>query len=495
MFNMNSRGLYSAICIFIVLGASVTGGSYKPLLTHVPESANVLVLIDVPALQNSNLGAMHNVKKKREMAYLDQPILVPPSARNVVVAGDMDTSRLDLLWGISIISLFDPVNMEKLVQREDGLLDSLAGKKTILSPLNAYFIELERRMIASVYPARRQFACRWIQSRENATVLSPYLQKAVEYAKEKGNDIVMALDLKEVPSPFTIARRLESSKVLAGTDFDAKKLTKLLASIEGITLVVGVDKKASGKIVVHFGENTWSMKEYAKDLLLEILSETGATVDDFNDWQVNVVAKVVTLEGDLTIESLRRILSLIEIPTPTSHPEPDPDDSTTADPGENAPQTVAEKSQEYFETVKRYVEDLRMQAGGQSGQRIAVWMEKYAVKIENLPILNIDEDLQNYGADVAYLLRGSGDELRGMSRSSQARQAQYHKGTSATRYGRYGGVYGSRSNRDYRSGERKRVALEEKEKGFSSAIDVFRKIDAETSQIRRLLTQRYQVEF
>jgi hypothetical protein len=322
--------------------------------------------------------------------------------------------------------------------------------------------------------------------------MSAYLQKAAEYTNEKGNDIVMALDLKDVPSPFHMANTIKSSKVLAGTDFEAKTLTKLLSSIEGITLIIKADKKLSGKITVHFGENTSSIKEYAKDLLLEFLSETGAYVNDFNDWQANVVGKVVTLEGDMTLESLRCILSLIEIPTPTSQPVTDPKGPKAEDSVPQAPQSVAEKSQKYFQTVKLHVEGLRKKARGPS---ITVYMKKYAVKIENLPILGVDKDLQMYGANVAYYLRAGSDQLREASNRALAGQARYHEGRYATRYGRYGGRYLSRSDYAYQAGERKRVVMEEKASGFSNAIDVLREIDKETSQIRLLLTERYKVEF
>ena len=495
MFEMKLKELFRLGCIFLISGVSVANGNYQPLLNHIPESANVLVLIDVSAIQNSRIGAAQHLRDRYEMAYLDHAILLPPSARRAVIAGDLDTRRLNLFWGLSVIQLLTPANMDKMAQREDGLLDTLVGKKTILSPLDAYFIELETRMMATIYPARRQFACRWLRSRENNTTLSAYLQKAAGYTKTQGNDIVMALDLKDVPSPFHMANAIESSKVLAGTDFEVEKLTKLMSSIEGITLIIKADEKLSGKITVHFSENTFSIKEYAKDLLLEFLSKTGADVNDFDDWQANVVGKVVILEGDMTLESLRRILSLIEIPTPTSNPATDPKGPKAEDSVQHAPLSGAEKSQTYLQTVRRYVEDLREQAKGKSGHPIAVWMEKYAIKIENLPILDIDEDLQNYGANVAHYLRTSGDQLRTANLSSQAKQARYHEGRSATRYGRYSGLYGSYTNRLYQAGERKRVAIEEKEKGFGRALDVFREIDTETSKIRILLTQRYQVDF
>jgi len=330
--------------------------------------------------------------------------------------------------------------------------------------------------------------------------MSAYLQKAAEYTNEQGNDIVMAMDLKDVPDPFYMANSIKSSKVLAGTDFKAKTLTKLLSSLEGITLIIKADEKVSGKIIIHFGENTFSIKEYAKDLLLEYLSNTGAYVNDFDDWQATVVGKVVTLEGDMTVDSLRCILSLIEIPTPTNQPVIDSNqpvidsNQPVKDPSRpvKEPNDVAGKSQKYFQAVKLHVDGLRKLARGPS---ITVYMRKYAVKIENLPILGVDKDLQNYGADVAYYLRAGADQLRAASNRSLAGQARYHGGRTATRYGRYGGIYGGRSDYAYQAGERKRVTMEEKASGFSNAIDVLREIDIETSQIRRLLTDRYKVEF
>ena len=201
MFEMKLKESLRIVCIFLISGVSMANGSSQSLLNHIPESANVLVYIDVFGLHSSQAGVAQDTRARHEMNYLRQPIMLPPSASRAVIAGDLDVRSLNLQWGLSVIQLLKPVNMDELAQREDGLIDSLAGKKAIRSPLDAYFIELDTRAMATIYPARRQFACRWLRSRQNNTAMSAYLQKAAEYTNEKGNDIVMALDLKDVPDP------------------------------------------------------------------------------------------------------------------------------------------------------------------------------------------------------------------------------------------------------------------------------------------------------
>ena len=54
-----------------------------------------------------------------------------------------------------------------------------------------------------------------------------------------------------------------------------------------MTLRVAIGQEATGKGVVDFDRDTAIMAGFAKPLLLELLSLSGASIDDFETWQVS----------------------------------------------------------------------------------------------------------------------------------------------------------------------------------------------------------------
>ena len=66
--------------------------------------------------------------------------------------------------------------------------------------------------------------------------------------------------------------------------------------------------------MVDFGRDTAILASFAKPLLLELLSQSGALIDDFETWQVGAKGKQVSFEGKLSNDGLRRLLSVVEPP-------------------------------------------------------------------------------------------------------------------------------------------------------------------------------------
>ena len=54
----------------------------------------------------------------------------------------------------------------------------------------------------------------------------------------------------------------------------------------------------------------------------------------------------------------------------------------------------------------------------------ARFFDKYAKRIERLPILNVDEELLDYSAFVASQFRGAAGSVRGMGIQSNVRESQ-----------------------------------------------------------------------
>jgi hypothetical protein len=104
------------------------------------------------------------------------------------------------------------------------------------------------------------------------------------------------------------------------------------------------------------------------------------------------------MSGELDNDALRRVFSLMELPTTkfSSLKDEDIDDNSQA--------TIAKCSQAYFHAVDAMVADLKkrtkVNSGGDAG-----WIERYAAKIDRLPVLHVDEELLTYGEKLTETLR------------------------------------------------------------------------------------------
>ena len=107
-------------------------------------------------------------------------------------------------------------------------------------------------------------------------------------------------------------------------------------------------------------------------------------------------------------------------------------------------------------------------------------MERYARKIDRLPILNVDDDLLAFGADVA-------ERFRKIALARKASGVRMGIRKSRT-YGHY--YYGRRP-----TSNRIQIKTEERAKASAVRIKEWKAIEDGLANIRRKMTKRYNVEF
>jgi hypothetical protein len=302
---------------------------------------------------------------------------------------------------------------------------------------------------------------------------------------------------------------LDALETLKGRQVDLDELSKVLASARGMTLGITLAEKPFGKIKLDFGQDASLLKDFAKPLLLEALANHGAMIDEFQEWTVRVNGKQVTLEGNLYQSGLQRLSSLLDAP-----PELQEQASAAASGGEGQTEEDLKRlaSQQYFNSVTAVLEDLRRRPERSKistwGQ-VGVWMDSYARKLDGLPILNVDPELLDYGAYVANSFRASADSLKGIGAKTRVREVnqptQYNTayrygGTGG--YGRYGGYGGyggyawaSWEDTKAEQRERTRIRTEERIAGTASAQEIMGEVAKATAEVRRKMTEKYQVEF
>jgi hypothetical protein len=247
--------------------------------------------------------------------------------------------------------------------------------------------------------------------------------------------------------------------------------------------------------MVHFSGDASVLAPVAKPLLQEILADLGASISDIDGWNVQAGPQRITMNGPLSDAGRKRIFSLIDSPL-ASLIAADQTAPTAAD--RQQAQTVA-ASQQYFKALSSILKDAREESKDAKtfGQN-AMWFDKWARRIDKLPLLNVDKDLLGFGQYVSTQLRNMAASMRGIGIRSGAREAQVYQ-TVTTDYSAYSGYGGGGYSyyTEWRNvdSERRAIRAEERATGATSARGIAQELENALAKVRQDLTQKYQVEF
>jgi len=226
----------------------------------------------------------------------------------------------------------------------------------------------------------------------------------------------------------------------------------------------------------------------------------GMAIEDLDKWAAKVDGRSIVLSGSLTETGARMLLSPLLHPTTTARIE---NEQVSAS-GSLSRESAAAASQRYFSSVKTMLDDLQKQKVKTYKQQ-SYWYNQFAEKIDELPILNVDEELTKYGSSVSTTLRGlcnlstNVDVAQEGIRMNMGESLVSVPGSSYYYGNGYGWGYGygvpgyTTSVNNYGLGSN----MIAKASGAANAIvaDTWKNIEQATSQIRQQMTQKYQVEF
>ena len=153
-------------------------------------------------------------------------------------------------------------------------------------------------------------------------------------------------------------------------------------------------------------------------------------------------------------------------------------------------------SLKYFQTTESLLKDLKGRTkSSTSGD--SHWLNIYATKIDGLPILHVDDDLLTYGEKLSETLHvmSNSRRMNNMQGASNARTARSSAGFSNAGVDGYGyRNYSYTSPRGART-DAMIATADATAAGTSVKIQGWTLIDEATLEIRRAMTQRYNVEF
>lgn len=498
----SSNWLLTTLVCLLAVSQSRAGRPYDDLLQWIPQDANTLLLMNIEELHKSPMGKVENWASKHTHVTLGMTSM-SPKMRKVVVAAKLNPSTLHYAWEAGVFQLDSSIKFKNLTDLVSGTPDSVGGKPIVLSPRNAYIVQFKDWVIGMMKPADRQAMSQWVRSARptGRVVLTPYLKEAQETAgNEPQPQIVAAIDLTDVMDPEGLRHRLKKAKALEGKNIDVEEVTKLFLGLKGAKLVIRVANTMQGELHVDFTDRPDVIKSAAKQLLLDAVDSMGMAIEDLDNWAAKVEGRSIILSGSLSERGARMMLSPLLHPTTTARIE---NEQVSAS-GTLSKESAAAVSQRYFNSVKSMLDDLQKQKVKTYKQQ-SYWYNQFAEKIDELPMLNVDEDLLKYGSAVSTTLRG----LCNLSTNVDVAQQGIKMNMGETLvsvppsgyyYGNgYGWGYGwgvpgyTTSVNNYGLGSN----MIAKSAGYANAIvaETWKNIEKATSEIRQHMTQKYQVEF
>ena len=352
-----------------------------------------------------------------------------PDATQAVLAMQVDLQSWIPLWEAAILELDHEPSVEKVAETTGGVADVVQGKKVVALNEDAYLVKLQKTTAAFMAPANRQSVARWLREVDarKSSALTPYLEEARRFVSDFGTPLILALDLEDAVSPEDIKERLANAKELLDKyKLNADQVAQQLSEIRGITLGVTFADKPFGKVKVDFRKDLSLTPEVAKAALLFALANHGAMIDEFEEWKPAVKGNQFTLEGFFTSSGMRRISSLFDRP-PSLKAKSDNTQQQTKNSQntQNTQEIVRDASVVYFHRINELLGDLKHEKKGNSSYtmaQIGVWMDKYAKKIDQLSVLNVDPELVEFGAQAANTLRAGYNGIRTGAARSRIRQ-------------------------------------------------------------------------
>lgn len=497
--NCFRKCLLFTLLIAGMLGAQTANGQnqFAGLAKWIPNDANVIVIVEAKKILDSELAKKEGWKKKRRAAFNSGAANLPTTTQQMMTASRMDIQFMEPKWTVSIFSNARDLDIGIISKRSGGNIDSIAGHNAIELSNDSYIVQLDARTLAAMSPANRQDTSRWLRTKQGRPIgLSPYLKQAISFT-QKNADVVMALDMTDSLNHDRIHARLEAGGIVEPENLEAVCTT--LCTIKGITLGITVRDKIFGSIKIDFNSDASALKAKAKDMFMAVLADHGLMIDDFDSWNWEQKSNQITLSGPMTGTGLRQILGLVRDPIHS--------DARFDEGGDVAEISVATRTQQYFSSIQVLFEEMRKQKTKRL-TTYAGWFERNAREIDQMSILNVDEDMVQYGQYVAESLRRAAlgmrdsdlDAIAATSKMADSRSFSTGVGYSYGGYG-YGG-YGGRSGRyggyayyDNRKNDRRAARTEANSQGEKDARAILNEVTSETAKIRVDMTQKYEVNF
>ncbi len=453
--------LLTATC-FLLLPSFAIGQEAKleKLLLRSPSPANAIGYMHIPAL-------------KKLLADAKIPLTIADGVEDVWLVSELDTSSLVPNWEAGYATVTKTLDADKLAAAMGGYVDKIGDQPVVWTPKQSYLVPLSDNRIGFLRPARRSLVASWINSQENNPIPAYLTQQAKQ--SEAFLSLMLAVDLENAFSPANLATRLSSFESLGQQDPQA--LAQLLSSVQGLSIIVGRRSLSECILSVQFGESPAEFAPHAAAVLNEVLNHNGTAAPEVASWRTKVDGNSLIFQGPISANSLDGVLNIFSLQSYAAQVVKEASQPAATGQGGDSRTLTATKT--YFDSVKSLIDRVRNYDAKTTGYR-AKWDEQQARRIDELPTLQVDPQMIDYGTNVASVLRGNGVAIQ--TGSVDTSQVHGRGKLSGTTY--YGGYYGD----SYGVGRQSLAEVG----SYQQAMGV---VDKLTGEVRRSMTDKYQTQF
>lgn len=413
--------------LLITSTSQLRADNWRDLTTLLPESTNAVLAIDVAALLESSLAKSNHWSEPFDSTLAGQLTRLPPDAQRFVLATELGFDHLEPLWEFATLKINHAVDVELLRTDIGGRIDSLAGKRAVRTERDSFVVPFSDNRLGLIRIAPRAWAAMQVRHAENrsAPSIAPFLADTVARAGEQ-TQIAMAVNVEDALPMEEIRSAIARSTLLANSELGLDALAETFSSLEGFVLTVQVTDSIHGRLEMVFRKPPSALSKFSKPLMLDLLASSGSSLAEFSQWQPSQVDNALAIEGELSIDGLRKLLSLLHY---------DVSDMVRSSEGRLARATkpVSHASAEYAKHVTRIVDSLKTAANNNSFATQILWTDRAAKSIMRLSTSNVRPEIADLGTQIAYELSDivsifhNAENTAAMESSAQAKPAiQWH---------------------------------------------------------------------
>ncbi len=459
---------------------------------RLPPGCNAVMLVDVARLADSPWGKQNDLRNKLNAKYGARPLPVPGNARRVAVGGKLLPVGLDSLWRAAVIELPAAPRLEPMIQAQGGYLDKVGNKPAAWSPKGAFYVALDGNALGVYQPADRRQVLTWALSPLVTAPLPPYVTRALTAAPPEAV-ATFAMDLQESISPAAISYALSMGELPSIESMETDKLLPALASVTGTTITIRpAGETLEAEWAIDFAQDVSALGAFANALVIDALKSAGAYEPEVEQWAFKAEGKRFVGKRAINEESFTRLISLLAPPSGGAADAAGGGEGD-AQPAGGKAKSAAEASQAYYRAVAKSIDVLGPKASAsQSGTSLTA----QANRIQQLPVLDVDPALVEWGGSVAETLSRAAHEISIGGQRAQAAAAAVAS-PAASSAGNYGSASTPESRAAFRNAanQRRQAAQTERASAAQRALEVLNTIPEGRAKVRADMSQKYRVEF
>ncbi len=447
----------------------------EQLLTRSPSPPNVIGYINVTSL--NKLLADQGINPQ-----------IANSVQEYWFVSKLELSELRPKWEAGYAVLSHGIDAEKLTQSTGGYVDTIEGKSVVWAPGQTYFVPGKSNQLGMLRPADRSLLSQWLREgvHFNGT---DFLNRRAK-PPEEFLSVMLAVELKDAFSPVPLAAKLADYQALKAQP--PKSVANILASIQGVSIIVGRNGLGECIVSAEFAKSPASLKLIAGDLLAELLSRNGTAAPEVRTWKVSVEGHSLSFKGPITEATLSGLISIFSLQDKAAHAA-----STNLTSSVSQEQQAAYRTKSYFDDVNAIVERTRKYSAQTTGA-LAKWNDQRARQIDEMGTLKVDPDMVQYGSNVASLLRGNALNIRKGNIVAGKERAEEGGSNDSYGGGYYGGGYygnGYGSNTNSVVDQQRVISARARGNAYANYRETLNQIDQLTAAMRREMTDKYQIQF